>query len=319
MKHFLQIADQDAASLASILDEAGRLRNELRANGRNRPVLARKTLATIFEKPSLRTRVSFEAGITQLGGAAINLQAGEIGLGSREPPRDVARVLGGMCDGIVARVHSHETVEELAAHSPVPVINGLSDLAHPCQALADLLTIRDEFGEVAGRRVTYVGDPNNVMRSLAVICGKFAMPFVACCPPGYAPSAADVQRLRAQTPQLDFMTATDPRLAVSAADVVYTDTWTSMGQEAQKDQRLHDFCGFTVDGALLAAAPAWAIVLHCLPANRGLEITDEVVEGTRSRIFQQTHNRLHAQKGLLMRLLGTSRARRPRYDGPTGA
>ncbi len=305
MPHVLQISDLDPASLRAILDEAARLRAELRSTGRNRPVLERRTLAMIFEKPSLRTRASFEAGMTQLGGAAINLQPAEIGLGSREPPRDVARVLGGMCDAIMARVFAHETVEELAAQSPVPVINGLSDLAHPCQALADLLTIRDEFGDPAGRRVVYVGDANNVMRSLAVACGMLGISFVACCPPGYDLPEADVARLRAGTPGLDYTAVPDPREAVRQADVIYTDTWTSMGQEGEKEQRMRAFRGYEINAELLACAPSHAIVLHCLPAYRGLEISDEVMEGPQSRIFPQAHNRLHAQKGLLVRLLAT--------------
>lgn len=241
--------------------------------------------------------------MNQLGGSAINLQPAEIGLGTREPASDAARVIGGMCDALMARVFAHETVEELARNSPVPVINGLSDLAHPCQAIADLLTIRDEFGEVAGRRVTYIGDANNVMRSLAAICGKFAMPFVACCPRGYAPEHNDLSRLMQQVPRLDYTVEPDPGLAVAKTDVIYTDTWTSMGQEAEKTRRIADFAGYTVDARLLASAPKHAIVLHCLPAYRGLEISDEVMEGPRSRVFPQAHNRLHAQKGLLARLL----------------
>lgn len=304
MPHVLQISDLDPASLRGILDEAARLRDELRSTGRNRPILERRILAMIFEKPSLRTRASFEAGMTQLGGSAINLQPSEIGLGSREPARDAARVLGGMCDAIMARVFAHETVEELAAHAPVPVINGLSDLAHPCQALADLLTIRDEFGDPVGRRVAYVGDANNVMRSLAVACGMLGISFVACCPPGYDLPEEGIARLRAGAPGLDYASIPDPREAVRDADVIYTDTWTSMGQESEKEQRIRAFRGYEINADLLACAPAHAIVLHCLPAYRGLEISDEVMEGPRSRIFPQAHNRLHAQKGLLVRLLG---------------
>ena len=301
--HFLQITDHDSAFLASILDSAVELRGELKKTGRNRPLLAGRTLAMIFEKPSLRTRVSFEAGMNQLGGSAINLQPAEIGLNTREPAKDAARVIGGMCDAIMARVFEHSTVEDLARHSPVPVINGLSDLAHPCQAIADLLTIRDEFGEVAGRRVTYIGDANNVMRSLAAICGLFAMPFTACCPRGYGPERSDLTRLMQQVPKLDLTVEPDPRAAVVRADVIYTDTWTSMGQEAEKARRIADFAGYTVDERLLASAPRHAIVLHCLPAYRGLEISEEVMEGPRSRVFPQAHNRLHAQKGLLVSLL----------------
>jgi ornithine carbamoyltransferase len=306
MTHFLEITDHDAAFLANVLSDAAHLRREWQATGRNQPLLAGNVLAMIFEKPSLRTRVSFETGMTHLGGAAINLQPAEVGLGSREPAKDVARVLSGMCDGIMARVFSHATAQELAAHSSVPVINGLSDLAHPCQAIADLLTIGDEFGDPAGRRVAYIGDANNVMRSLAAICGTFGLPFVACCPDGYAATDEEVKRLRRQVPGIDFTAITDPRQAVAGADVIYTDTWTSMGQEAEKAERAAAFRGYEVNEALLAAAPGHAIVLHCLPAYRGVEISEGVLEGPRSRIFAQAHNRLHAQKGLLVRLLGTA-------------
>ena len=305
MANFLQITDCDATTLAAMLATAVCLRDELRREGNNRPVLERKTLAMIFEKPSLRTRVSFEAGMTQLGGHAINLQPAEVGLNAREPARDVARVLGGMCDAIMARVFEHATLDDLTAAAAVPVVNGLSDLAHPCQAMADLLTIRDEFGDdIAGRRVVYVGDANNVLRSLAAVCGVFGLPVVACCPESYALSDADLARLKQQVPTLDYAATSDPREAVSAADVVYTDTWTSMGQEAEKAKRMRAFRGFEVDAALLAHAPDHAIVLHCLPAYRGLEISDEVIEGPRSRVWAQAHNRLHAQKGILVTLLG---------------
>jgi ornithine carbamoyltransferase len=308
MSHFLQISDHDAAFYEEVLAQGVRLRQEWTTSGRNKPILAGKVLAMIFEKPSLRTRVSFESGMAQLGGHAINLQPAEVGLGSREPARDVARVLGGMCDAVMARVFHHSTVEELAAHSRVPVINGLSDLAHPCQALADIMTIRDEFGSARGRRVVYVGDANNVMRSLAAICGVFGLPFVACCPEGYGPGAADIDRLRRQVAGLDFTAIPAPREAVAGADVIYTDTWTSMGQESEKAQRTAAFKGYEVNEELLTAAPGHAIVLHCLPAYRGLEISEVVIEGRQSRVFQQAHNRLHAQKGLLVRLIGQGRS-----------
>ena len=302
-RHFLQITDYDRPFLVGVLDAAVRLRDELRRDGRNAPVLERRTLAMLFEKPSLRTRVSFETAMCQLGGHAISLQPAEVGLGTREPAADVGRVLGSMCDAIMARVFDQTTLDELAAGSAAPVVNGLSDLAHPCQALADLLTIRDEFGEVAGRRVVYLGDANNVLRSLIAICGRFGLPVVACCPPGYGLGEADEARLRGQLPGLDLMTSSDPRDAVASADVLYTDTWTSMGQEAEKAARVAAFAGYGIDAMLLSHAPGHAIVMHCLPAYRGLEVSADVIEGDRSRVFQQAENRLHAQKGLLVTLL----------------
>ena len=247
----------------------------------------------LFEKPSLRTRVSFETAMLRLGGHALNLRPDEVGLGTREPPRDVARVLGGMVDGIMARLFAHGTLTELAEHSPVPVINGLTDHSHPCQALADALTLIERFGDLSGITVAYVGDGNNVARSLAVVCDKLQASFRCCTPAGYELDAG-------RTPVEAF---TDPVAAVKDVQVVYTDTWTSMGQEAEKAKRIADFAGFEVNDALLQHAAADAVVLHCLPAYRGSEISDAVMESDRCLAFPQAHNRLHAQVAVLATLL----------------
>ena len=297
--HFLQVTDHDADFVRRVLDRAAALRDD------PQPVLERQTLAMVFEKPSLRTRVSFEVAMTRLGGHAINLQPADIGLNTREPARDVARVLSGMCDVIMARVFDHATLNDLAEAATVPVINGLSDLAHPCQALADVLTIRDSFGDLEGRRVAYVGDWNNVSRSLAAVCGLLGMPFVTCGPDGYEANAHGLARLREEVPGLDIVAERDPRKAVEGVDVIYTDTWTSMGQEAEKQKRIADFAGYCVDENLVAAAKSEAIVMHCLPAYRGQEISAGVMESSQSRVFPQAHNRLHAQAGLLAVLLET--------------
>src|SRR5690606_6109133 len=218
--------------------------------------------------------------------------------------KDVARVLSGMCDGIMARTFEHQKVIDLAKYAAVPVINGLTDYSHPCQAMADLMTIEEHFGDLAGRTVAFIGDGNNVARSLSVACGKFGMRFVLASPPNYELPQAEVDRIMSQLPDMDFVTTHDPAEAVKDADVIYTDTWVSMGQEDQKQQRLKDFAGSRIDDAQLAKAPGHAMVLHCLPAYRGLEISDEVMEGDRSLIFPEAENRLHFQKGLLAVLMG---------------
>ena len=258
----------------------------------------------IFEKPSLRTRVSFAVAMTQLGGSGLVLRPDEVGIGTREPVEDVARVLSGMCDGIMARTFEHEKVTGLAKWSTVPVINGLTDYTHPCQAMADLMTLEEKFGDLRGRTLTFVGDGNNVARSLAVACGKFGMNFILASPPGYELPPDDVDKVMALCPQMDFAITHDPRDAVAGADAVYTDTWVSMGQEEEKARRLQDFAGFRVDESLMKLAPKQAVVLHCLPAYRGLEISEDVMEGPNSLVFPQAENRLHFQKGLLAVLMG---------------
>ena len=305
MRHFTAIADYSTDELRHTLDVAFRLKDQLKRTGRNDPVLAGKTLAMIFEKPSLRTRVSFAVGMTQLGGNGLLLRQEEVGLGSREPIQDVARVLSSMCDGIMARTFEHEKVTGLAKWSTVPVINGLTDYSHPCQAMADLMTLMEHFGrDLKGRTLVYVGDGNNVVRSLASACGRFGLRFVVAAPDAYKLPQEDVDRIMAQVPDMDFVSTDDPAAAVRDADAVYTDTWVSMGQEEEKARRVKDFAGYRVDEDLMKNAPKHAVVLHCLPAYRGLEISDGVMEGRQSLVFPQAENRLHFQKGLLAVLMG---------------
>lgn len=305
MKHFISLSACSPDQIRHVLDIGFELRDERRRGVRNQPVLAGKTLAMIFEKPSLRTRVSFEQAMLELGGHPIHLGRDEIGLGQRESVADVARVLSGMVHGIAARVFEHEKLVEMAQHSSVPVVNMLSDYSHPCQALADAMTIMDEFGkDLSGRTIAFVGDGNNVTRSLAVISAKLGMNFVLASPPGYSLEQEFAERMMREAPTMDLQMIGDPLQAVERADVVVTDTFVSMGQEADKEARIRAFSGYQVNEKLMAAAPKHAIVLHCLPAYRGVEITDAVIDGPQSRVFPEAHNRLHAQKGLLAVLMG---------------
>jgi len=303
LTHFIDIADHDRAWLDHVLSVAHELRAARRQGQRKTAILEGQTLAMFFEKPSLRTRGSFEQGVYELGGQAIVLQQAEVGLGKRESTADIARVLAGMVQGIMARVYDHGHLVEMTRVSAVPVINALSDRSHPCQALADLMTMQDEFGgELSGRRVAFVGDGNNVALSLAQGCAKFGVGFTLASPPEYRLPDESMARLRAMGGEVTIVD--DPRAAVAQADVIYTDTFVSMGQEEEKERRLKAFAAYQVNGDLLAAAPERAIVMHCLPAYRGIEITDEVMDGPRSRVFSQAHNRLHAQKGLLAVMMG---------------
>jgi ornithine carbamoyltransferase len=304
MKDFISIADFTPQQIRHFLDVAKRLKQQYKTTGRNDALLAGKTLAMVFEKPSLRTRVSFAVAMTHLGGNGLLLRDDEVGLGKREPVADVARVLSGMCDGIMARTFDHANVTDLAKHATVPVINGLTDYNHPCQAMADMLTLEEHFGDLKGRTLAYVGDGNNVTRSLAIACGKLGMRFVCATPAGYMLPSEDVDRVMAQAPDMEYIVTNDPAEAVQDADAIYTDTWVSMGQEAEKARRIKDFAGFCVDETLMNAAPKHAVALHCLPAYRGLEISDAVMEGPQSLVFPQAENRLHAQKGILAVLMG---------------
>lgn len=304
MKHFIALADFSTDELRHMLDVAKRLKKQLKETGRNDPILSGRVLAMIFEKPSLRTRVSFTVGMTQLGGASMMIRAEEMGWGVREPIQDVARVISSMCDGIMARTFEHQKVTDLAKWSKVPVINGLTDYNHPCQAMADVLTIEEHFGKLSGLTMAYIGDGNNMVRSLASACGKFGIRFVFSSPRGYELPADDVEHLRSRVKGLDFVIESEPATAVKSADVVVTDTWVSMGQEAEKKKRLADFQGFQVDEKLMSLAPRHAKVLHCLPAYRGLEISEGVLEGPQSLVFPEAENRLHAQKGIVAVLMG---------------
>jgi ornithine carbamoyltransferase len=266
--------------------------------------LGGKTLAMIFEKASLRTRVSFETAMTDLDGHAIYLTKADIGLGTREDIKDIARVLGRMCDGIMARTFSHEFVRTLGKFANVPVINALTDYSHPCQAMADLMTAQEIFGRLKGLTLAFVGDGNNVARSLAMACSKLGMKFILACPDGYEIEGSFVEALRGTGGGECYHVINDADAAVSTADIVYTDTWVSMGQEAEKAERQLDFQGFQVNATLLAAAPKHAVVMHCLPAYRGMEITDEVMEAHSNTIFEEAENRLHFQRTLLSVLMG---------------
>lgn len=300
MQHFLSLLDYTPEDIQELLNMAVFLKQEVKTGG-NRKVLAGKTLGMIFQKPSLRTRVSFEMGMQHLGGHAIYLGPDEIGLGKRESIADVARVLGSYVQGIMARVFDHEHVLELARWSPVPVINGLSDYNHPCQALADALTIQEHYGHLEGIRLAYLGDSNNVTRSLLFMSAKMGMKMTIASPEGYQLDADSVQAARDLGAEIRLLQ--DPLEAVQDVDVIYTDTWVSMGQEEEATQRQSVFPPYQVNAELLRQAPQHAVVMHDLPAYRGKEITDDVADGPQSLIFQQAENRLHAQKALLFDLL----------------
>lgn len=303
MKHFLSLADLTSAELTELLELARSLKDEWRSGG-NKPVLKGKSLALVFQKPSLRTRVSFEMGMVHLGGYAFYLSPTEIKMGGRESIPDVARVLSSYVDGIMARVFAHDHILQLAAHSRVPVINGLSDYNHPAQALSDLFTILEVKGRLDGLRLAYVGDSNNVARSLMFGAARMGMHFVAASPPGYQLRADDLalgRQLRVTDTQVE--TIEDPIAAVTDADVIYTDVWTSMGQEAETERRLQVFPPYQVNQALVNHAHPDCLVMHCLPAHRGEEITDEVADGPHSVLFPQAENRMHAQKAILVKLM----------------
>ena len=298
IKDFVDIRQFTGAQLSRLLDRSAADKALLQA-GRLPPTLERKTLAMIFEKPSLRTRVSFEVAMTQLGGHAMYLTQADIGIGKRETVQDIARVLGRMCDGVMARTFSHQFVENLAKHGPKPVINGLTDYSHPCQAMADLLTVRERLGPLAGKTLAFVGDGNNVARSLSLACAKLDMKFLLSAPAGYELDADFVALLRAEGKRDAYRLVSDPAQAVAAADAVYTDTWVSMGQESQQPKRQADFAPYQLNRALMGRAKPGVLVLHCLPAYRGCEITEDVFEAHAAGILQQAENRLHFQRSLL--------------------
>jgi ornithine carbamoyltransferase len=302
MRHFLSLLDVNTAELNEILAEAARLKADLK-RGHRPPLLAGRVLGMVFEKQSLRTRASFEAGMAQLGGHSVFLSATDGPMGQREPVADFARTLSGYVDAVVLRTFKHTTVEEFARHSTVPVINGLSDLYHPCQALGDLLTIQEVFGKLSGRTLVFVGDGNNVARSMAVGCGMFGLRFILAAPEGYGFDDDFVREYHRVAPKGDLVLNGEPGHAVGEADIIYTDVWTSMGQEAEREERRRKFAAFQVNEKLMAQAPPHARVMHCLPAVRGEEVSVGVLDGERSVVFQQAENRMHAQKALLTWLI----------------
>jgi ornithine carbamoyltransferase len=306
MRHFLNILDVGLDELKHLLAEAARLKADL-ALGKRPPLLAGRVLGMVFEKPSLRTRASFEAAMVQLGGGSTFFGPSDGLMGQREPVADFARTLAGYCDAIALRVFKHSTVEEFAAHSRVPVINALSDKAHPCQALGDLLTIQEVFGDLEGRTLVFVGDGNNVARSVALGCGLMGLRFILASPDGYSFDARFLAKYRQLAPKGELILNGHPDHAVGEADIIYTDVWTSMGQESEQSKRRQEFASFQVNKALLEKAPPHARLMHCLPAVRGEEVDAEAMECERSIIFQQAENRMHAQKALLVWLMENGR------------
>jgi ornithine carbamoyltransferase len=303
-KDFIAIPDYSPAEIQGILDLAVDLKTR-HFKGDNPPLFKGKTLGMIFQKPSLRTRISFDMAMRHLGGDALYISPNEIGLGQRESIADVARVLSGYVEGIMARVFDHSHVLELARWASVPVINGLSDYNHPCQGLADALTILEKFGSLKGLNVAYVGDGNNVTVSLMHVCAMLGANVSVASPEGYDvnPKAVEKARVLAEKSGSHISLMRDPHQAVCDAHVIYTDTWTSMGQEAETKIREAVFPPYQVNERLVSEARPDVIVMHCLPAHRNHELTDEVADGPHSVIFQQAHNRLHAQKAVLVKLL----------------
>lgn len=304
-KHLITLLEWDRARIERVLDTAMSVKKDLKARGSNE-ALKGKTAAMIFEKPSLRTRVTFEVAMVQTGGAAINLDPNQISLGKRETVRDAAMSLSRWVDCIVARTFSHSLVTDLAKHATVPVINALTDLHHPCQALALGQTLLERFGKLQGLKVVFVGDGNNVANSIAELAGHLGMHFTLACPKGFE----QPESVRKSVEPLfqrnggRFETVHDAAAAVSDADCIYTDVWVSMGEEAQAESKKKAFAGFQVNGALLAKAPDRCVATHCLPAHVGEEITEEIMSSPRCVCFDEAENRLHAQKAVLLHLLG---------------
>jgi len=300
VRHFLSAADLTRDAVLELFALAADLKQRRKA-GRLESLLAGKTFALIFEKASLRTRVTFEVGIIQLGGRAVHLVGREIGLGTRESVPDVARNLSLWVDGIMARVNSHATITGLARHASVPVINGLSDFEHPCQALADFFTLWERGVDLGKTKLAWIGDGNNVCNSLLYLAALTGVSAVVASPPGFQPTEAVLDRCRALGGRVTL--TTEAKEAVEGADVIYTDVWISMGQEAEREQRLEAFQRYQINDRLMGFAQPNALVMHCLPAHRGEEITDAVLDGPRSAVLDQAENRLHAQKAVILHLL----------------
>jgi ornithine carbamoyltransferase len=302
-RDFLSIADLTAEELEGLISEAQRLK-ALKKEGTKPALLQGRSLAMIFEKASTRTRVSFEVGMTDLGGHALFLNPHDMQLGRGEEIRDTARVLARYVDAVMIRAYHHETVEEFARYSAVPVINGLSDRLHPCQVLADILTIKERFDSLEGLRLAWIGDGNNVCNSLLLSSALTGMEIAVASPPGYEPKDAIVEQARGAGAKISI--GHDPATAAADADILYTDIWVSMGDEAERPLRLRAFSGYTIDARLVNLASPDAVVMHCLPAHRDEEITDEVIESPQSIVWDQAENRLHAQKALLVKLIGAN-------------
>jgi ornithine carbamoyltransferase len=299
-RDFTTVSDWSRDDLLAVLDLADRLK-EAQRTGEEHRLLPGRTLAMIFQKPSTRTRVSFEVGIYQLGGIGLYLAAGDLQLGRGETIRDTATVLSRYVDAIMIRTFAQADVEALAEHASVPVINGLTDDAHPCQALADVMTVRERLGRLEGVRIAYLGDGNNVCASLMVAAATLGMDFVAATPEGYDPAPAAVERAREAAAETggSVELVRDPTEGARGAEVLYTDVWTSMGQEDERERRLRDLQGYAVDEAALGLAAPNAIVLHCLPAHYGEETTESVLYGPQSAVWDEAENRLHSQKALM--------------------
>ncbi|MCC6027480.1 MAG: ornithine carbamoyltransferase [Archaeoglobus sp.] len=298
MKHLLSISDLSTEEIISILELAEKLKDE-REKGILKEYLKNKNLAMIFELPSTRTRISFEIAMLELGGHALYLNWNDLQLGRGEPIKDTARVISRYVNAVMIRARKHSTIEEFAKYSSVPVINGLSDLEHPCQIIADLLTIKEKKGKLSEIKIAWIGDGNNVCNSLILASAKLGMKMEIACPVGYEPNE-NILKIGMNAGKVKL--TRNPKEAVLNADVIYTDVWTSMGQERERDKRLRDFQGYQVNMELLSIAKD-AIVMHCMPAHRGEEITDEVMESDRSVVFDQAENRLHAQKAILIHFL----------------
>lgn len=304
-RNLLSVQDLSADDIDEILNLADLLKKEQKAD-KPHELLHGKNLGMIFAKPSTRTRVSFEAGMSQLGGHAIYLGMNDLQLGRGETIADTARTLSRYVDAVMARLFKHQDIVELARHSSVPVINGLTDLHHPCQTLADLMTIREKFGKLKGLKVTWVGDGNNVCNSLMLGCSIVGVDFQAACPEGFEPPIEVVKTANknAKKSGSKVEIKADPNKAVFGVDVIYTDVWVSMGQEGETKKRMEIFKPYQVNSGLVKRAKRDVIVLHCLPAHRGLEITDDVIDGPHSAVFDQAENRMHAQKGALVLVMG---------------
>ena len=299
-RDFISVVDADPHDLTLLLDRAARMKRE-RGGAGDRRILAGKCLAMVFEKASTRTRVSFEVGMEELGGHAIFLNPNDLQLGRGEEIRDTARVLSRYVAGVMIRAFRHGTIEEFARYSTIPVINGLSDREHPCQTLGDLLTLREHFGSTDGLSVAWIGDGNNVCHSLILAAAMAGVELTVASPPRYRPDQRIVEAARSSGAKIRVIG--DPWEAARDADALYTDVWVSMGEEAERKERLSAFRGYTIDANLLSIASPDAVVLHCLPAHRGEEITDEVLEGPQSIVWDQAENRLHTEKALLTSLL----------------